>query len=42
MYLDWTNNFLTTSFFAEYYGISNDKAERIITLGRIIHESSCK
>lgn len=34
MYLDWRNNFLTVERFAEYYGIDEDKAERVIFLGR--------
>lgn len=38
MYLDWANNFLTVSCFAEYYGIGIDKANRIINIGRKIHE----
>ena len=34
MYLDWCNNFLTIERFAEYYNIDEDKAERVIFLGR--------
>lgn len=30
MYLDWFNNFLTIPRFAEYYGISEDFAEKVI------------
>lgn len=36
MYLDWFNNFLTLDRFAEHYDISQDKAIRIIDLGRLI------
>ena len=34
MYLDYKNNFLTVGRFAEYYGISNEKANRLIEIGR--------
>lgn len=30
LYLDWVNNFLTVSFFAEYYGMDEDQARWII------------
>lgn len=36
MYLDYVNNFLSTSAFAQYYFISDDAAEHIISLGRLI------
>jgi|14BtaG_2_1085337.scaffolds.fasta_scaffold21321_1 hypothetical protein len=42
MYLDYFNNFITISYFAEYYGISTEKAERIINIGRRINHSRCK
>ena len=30
MYLDWVNNFLSVDRFAEYYGLSKGKAQRLI------------
>ena len=36
MYLDYFNNFLTVERFAEYYNISEKKADKIINLGRIL------
>jgi hypothetical protein len=38
MYLDWVNNFTTVSAFADHYGISEDKASRVIKLGGLIHQ----
>jgi hypothetical protein len=40
MYLDWCNNFITVSRFAEYYSVSEAKANRIIEVGRTIHEQN--
>ena len=37
MYLDYFNNFLSVSCFAEYYGITEAQAERVIALGRRIN-----
>lgn len=37
MYLDYVNNFLTVSAFAQYYFISDKAAEHIIELGRLIN-----
>jgi hypothetical protein len=34
MYLDYFNNFLTTRAFAEYYGLTDTGAIRIIDKGR--------
>ena len=34
MYYDWTNNFLTTDYFAESYGISKEFAYAVIDKGR--------
>lgn len=42
MYLDYFNNFITVSYFAEYYKISTEKANRIIDIGRRINHSRCK
>tara|TARA_R100000655_G_scaffold1110_1_gene4415 strand:+ start:2519 stop:2656 length:138 start_codon:yes stop_codon:yes gene_type:complete len=39
MYLDYVNNFLTVTRFAEYYGISETEANEIINLGRIINQN---
>lgn len=38
MYLDWLNNFLSVAAFAAHYGISEEKAEKIIDLGRQISQ----
>lgn len=40
MYLDYCNNFLTTSYFAEYYKISERTARYIIEVGRIEHSNN--
>ena len=40
MFLDWFNNFLSVECFAQYYGLSFSNAERVIKLGRILHEKS--
>jgi hypothetical protein len=37
IYLDWCNNFLTVEIFAEYYGLSIEKAHKVIDLGREIN-----
>ena len=34
LYLDWFNNFLTVDRFAEYYGMTAEKANRVINIGR--------
>jgi len=38
MFLDYFNDFLSIAGFAEYYGISETKALRVIKLGKQIHE----
>ena len=38
LYLDWRNNFLTLARFAEYYGISEAYASRLIEEGRQLNE----
>lgn len=38
MYLDWVNNFLTIEVFAEHYDITIEKANRVINIGRKVHE----
>lgn len=40
MYLDYFNNFLSIYRFAEYYEIDEEKAYRIIDIGRKINHSS--
>jgi len=37
MFIDWFNNFASVETFAEYYGISEERAWEIITEGRAIH-----
>lgn len=34
LYLDYTNNFLTVSRFAEHYGLHDWQANKVINLGR--------
>jgi hypothetical protein len=36
LYLDYWNNFLTVSRFAEYYNLPEKKANRVINTGRLI------
>ena len=37
LYLDWFNNFLSVKKFAEFYGMSEDKAIILINMGRVIN-----
>ena len=37
LYLDYFNNFLTVEKFAEFYGMSTNKALKLIELGRKIN-----
>ena len=37
MYLDWFNDFISTSRFAEYYDLSMAEAENVIDVGRKIN-----
>ena len=37
LFLDWWNDFLTVEYFAEYYEVSRQRAERVIAAGRKIH-----
>lgn len=39
LYLDWVNNFLSVPAFADYYGFTLSNAQRIINVGRLIHET---
>lgn len=38
LYLDWFNNFLTVSGFAEHYGFTESEALDVIHAGRNLHE----
>ncbi len=38
MYLDYFNNFLTIPFFAAYYGLDENKAGRVIEIGRKLND----
>jgi len=38
MYLDYLNNFLTVCAFAEHYMLEHEKAVRILSIGRKIHQ----
>jgi hypothetical protein len=39
MFLDWKNNFLTVSKFAEYYSLSIEQANNVIDKGRKLNEN---
>jgi len=39
LYLDYFNNFITLSAFAEHYNMNEDKALRVISIGRKINHS---
>jgi hypothetical protein len=39
IYLDWKNNFLTISGFAEHYGLHDVEAEALIHLARMCFEN---
>ena len=36
-YLDWFNNYLSVEKFAEFYGITENKAVTLIDMGRVIN-----
>jgi len=38
MYLEWVNNFLTITRFAEHYQLTEDAAEQLIAWGSLVHE----
>lgn len=38
IFMDWFNNFLTVERFAEYYGLEIEQAEKVINVGRKIHD----
>jgi hypothetical protein len=37
VYLDWVNNFISVTKFAEYYGLHNHEAVALIELARAVH-----
>jgi len=37
MYLEWWNDFLTVSYFADYHGITESSANRIINIARALY-----
>jgi len=39
IFLDWANNFCTSTYFAEHYGLSPEAASELIDAGRRAHES---
>jgi hypothetical protein len=39
-FLEYFNNFLTVDRFAEYYGMTKDKAQKVIDSGRIQHQKN--
>ena len=41
-YLDYFNNFITATKFAEFYGISDDKAITLIDMGRVINNKGLR
>ena len=38
MFLDYVNNFLTTTCFADYYGLTEKEALEVLKRGRAYHE----
>ena len=42
MYLDYVNNFITCSAFAEHYGLNIEAAAQIIKDGRRMHEAQAQ
>lgn len=41
-YLDYVNNFITATKFAEFYGISEEKALTLIDIGKTINNSGVR
>ena len=41
-YLDFYNNYLSVKKFAEFYGISEDKAITLIDMGRVINHKGLR
>ena len=42
LFLDWKNNFLTVSIFAQHYGITATHAKKLIDSGRDAHARHCE
>ncbi len=42
LYLDYCNNFLTVERFAKFYGISTNKALKLIKLGKEINNEKIR
>jgi len=42
LYLDYVNAFISVAYFAEYYEMSVEKANRIINIGRVLHHKQFK
>ena len=42
LYLSYFNDFLSVAYFAEYYGLSETKAKRVITAGRKLNHRRYK
>jgi hypothetical protein len=42
LYLDYFNNFLTIACFAEYHQLSEEKARRILFIGRKLNDRKGK
>ncbi len=41
-YLDYVNNYLTASAYADHHGLTIKQAQALIQLGRECHESYCE
>ena len=41
-YLDWFNNYLSVEKFAEFYGITENKAVTLIDMGRMINHKGLR
>ena len=41
-YLDWFNNYLSVEKFAEFYGITENKAVTLIDMGRVINNKGLR
>ena len=41
-YLDYFNNFITATQFAKFYGISEEKALKLIDIGKTINNSGVR
>jgi hypothetical protein len=41
MFLEWVNNYITITWYAESHGIGEVEALCVIEIGRDLHEASC-